>query len=541
MKAEERTIGNILTEQICYEIPPYQRPYSWKKDNVQQLLEDVWEAYEANDREYFIGSLITIEKEKNQRYEVVDGQQRLTTLNLVFSRLRDHIMDQAAKAELGKRILPHNVLTGEAETPRLLLRKKEQSFFRKYVLEAQPVPVKNNEGVDAPKQRITENLAAVDEFCTNKSEQVLKLFANYLLTKVYVVLVTTDSWQSAYRLFNVLNARGMSLSNADLIKNTLFSLLGSQANRSEELEERWMELEEEIGIERLDSFFGHHRTSITAAKARGSLHEEVDPIIRATDGGPFVFLDKVIGSAENYMRIVDSEFTEANTLRSLRALQRVEYDEWIPPLLAYLNRPLADLPEADFTGLLEKITMQNWVRRLGRTARLTVYFQLISAIKNNAGANDLREIFRRNAQNNEFLDLLGGELYGKPFDSAVLLRLEEAMQDESVTKSYSGRLTIEHVMPQAFKDDYWKIRFTEDQHNFWLHRLGNLAMLCGSKNYKAQYYDFDRKKKIYSDRGKKVSFDLTKEICDTPDWTEAAIKMRHERLMNIAKQIWTIN
>ena len=540
MKAEERTIGNILTEQICYEIPPYQRPYSWRKDNVQQLLEDVWEAYEANDREYFIGSLITIEKEKNQRYEVVDGQQRLTTLNLVFSRLRDHITDQAAKAELGKRILPHNVLTGEAETPRLLLRKKEQSFFRRYVLEAQHVPVKDREGLDAPKQRITENLAAVDEFCTNKSEQVLKLFANYLLTKVYVVLVTTDSWQSAYRLFNVLNARGMSLSNADLIKNTLFSLLGAQANRSEELEERWLELEEEIGIDRLDSFFGHHRTSITAAKARGSLHEEIDPIIRATDGGPFVFLDKVIGSSENYMRIVDCEFTEATTLRSLRALQRVEYDEWIPPLLAYLNQPLADLPEADFTGLLEKITMQNWVRRLGRTARLTVYFQLISAIKSKAGANDLREIFRKNAQNTEFLDLLGGELYGKPFDAAVLLRLEEAIQDESVTKSYSGRLTIEHVLPQAFKDDYWKTRFTEDQHSLWLHRLGNLAMLCGSKNYKAQYYDFDRKKKIYSDRGKKVSFDLTKEICDTQEWTEAAIKTRHERLMNIAKQIWTI-
>jgi hypothetical protein len=171
VKAEERTIGNILTEQICYEIPPYQRPYSWKKENVQQLLEDVWEAYEANDKEYFIGSLITIEKERNQRYDVVDGQQRLTTLNLIFSRLRDHITDQAAKAELGKRILPHNVLTGEAETPRLLLRKKDQSFFRRYVLEAQPAPV-SPESLDAPKQRITENLVAVDEFCNGKSEQV---------------------------------------------------------------------------------------------------------------------------------------------------------------------------------------------------------------------------------------------------------------------------------------------------------------------------------------------------------------------------------
>jgi hypothetical protein len=168
------------------------------------------------------------------------------------------------------------------------------------------------------------------------------------------------------------------------------------------------------------------------------LHEEFDPIIRETNGGPFVFLDVAIDSAENYMRIVDSEFTESSTLRSLLALQRVEYDEWIPPLLAFLNKPVAELPESEFVTLLEKITMQNWVRRLGRTARLTVYFQLISAINSGKGANDLRDIFRKNAQNKEFFELLGGEVYGKPFDAAVLLRLEEASQDESVSKSYNG-------------------------------------------------------------------------------------------------------
>jgi hypothetical protein len=540
MRAEERTIGNILTDQICYEIPPYQRPYSWKKENVQQLLEDVWEAYEANDKEYFIGSLITIEKEKNHRYDVVDGQQRLTTLNLIFARLRDHITNDAAKEELGKRILPRNVLTGEAETPRLLLRKKDQSFFRKHVLESQPIPVNDREALDVPQQRIAENLDAVDEFCKGKDEHVLKLFANYMLQMVYVVFVNTDSWKSAYRLFNVLNARGLSLSNADLIKNTLFSLLGSQVNRSFDLEDRWLELEEELGVDLLDIFFGHHRTSIKAIKARGSLHEEFDPIIRETNGGPFVFLDKVIASAKNYMKIVDAEFTDPSTLRSLRALQRVGYDEWIPPLLSYLNIPVAELSESEFVIFLEKITMQNWVRRLGRTARLTVYFQLVSAINSGKTADDVRDIFRKNAQNKEFFELLGGEVYGKPFDSAVLLRLEEASQDESVSKSYNGRLTIEHVLPQALKDDYWKTRFTEDQHALYLHRLGNLAMLCGSKNYKAQYYDFNRKKKIYNDRGEKVSFDLTKEICLEPEWTAEVIKKRQERIMQLAVKTWTI-
>lgn len=540
MKAEERTISKILTEQICYEVPPYQRPYSWGKENVQELLDDLWEAYTENDSEYFIGSLITIERERDRRYDVVDGQQRLTTLNLIFARLRDKIKDAAAREELGKRILPRNVLTGEAETPRLVLRKKDQTFFRKYILESQPLPEQKKGEMEKPQKHLLDNLETVDGFLNGKDQQQLKLFANYILTKVYVVFVNTDSLKSAYRLFNVLNARGLPLSNADLIKNTLFSMLEGQTDRSMELEEHWIELEEVLGIERLDAFLGHYRTALKAIKAKGSLHEEFEGIIKESNVNPFAFLDSLILSAQNYVRIIESDFADAATLRPLRSLHRVDYDEWIPPLLAFLNKPLNDFSESDFVSLLEKITMQNWVRRLGRTARLTVYYQLIIAIRDKKSADDVNKIFRTQANNEEFLSLLGGDVYQQPFASAVLLRLEESVQDDSVTKSYSGRITIEHVLPQAFKDDYWKTRFTEDEHKIWLHRLGNLALLCGSKNYKAQYYGFDRKKKIYTDRNNKVSFDLTKEICEEDDWTPIVIKNRQERLLKLAESTWLI-
>ena len=540
MKAEERTISKILTEDITYEIPPYQRPYSWEIDNVRQLLEDMWEAYEGKEYEYFVGSLITVEKEKDRRYDVVDGQQRLTTLNLVFASLRNRIADDAAKAELEKRILPRNVFTKEAEKPRLFLRTDDRELFQRHVLEARPLTTKDRAGLTTPQRHIVENLETVDAFWNDKAQQTLGLFANFLLSKVYVVFVTTSSLASAYRLFNVLNARGLPLSNADLIKNELFSRLADPTGRNADLEQSWLRLEAEVGLERLDAFFGHHRTSVKASKARGNLHEEIQPLIQAHAGGPFAFLDEVVASAENYMRIVDGDVADPQAMRALRALQRVEYDEWIPPLLAYLNQPVDGLGEREFLGLLEKITMQNWVRRLGRSARLTVYFQLISAIRERKTADEVREIFRNRAQNAEFLDLLSGEVYRKPFDQAVLLRLEEAAQDESVTKSFSGELTIEHVLPQTPTDPYWSTRFNVDQHREWVHRLGNLALLSGRKNYKAQNFDFDRKKKAYSERNQKVSFDLTKEVSDAAEWALDAIKKRQERLIALAKQTWTI-
>lgn len=542
MKAAEQTISKILTEQIRYEIPAYQRPYSWEKGNVEQLLDDVWEAYEASDEEYFIGSLITIEQEQDQRYDVVDGQQRLTTLNLILSRLRDAV-DEPAKSALGQRVMPRNALTGEAESPRLTLRQRDQTFFRRYVLDGKPVPepvlkqiVKEQ---DAPKQRLVENLKAIDLFIAERDQQTLKLLANYLLSNVYVVFVTTASWQSAYRLFNVLNARGMALSNADLIKNMLFARLGGDSERGGELDEAWLELEENIGIERLDQFLGHHRSSVVATKTRKALHEEFEPLIKSA-ATPFGLLDQLNASAKNYLRIQRNEFETVAARRAIRSLHRVAFEEWIPPLLAFLNAPAQAITEDEFIDLLERITYQNWIRRLAFTARLTAYFQLINAIRAGRGAEDLRAIFRANANDDEFRALLDGEVYGRPFAQAVLLRLEEADQDESVTKDYGGKITIEHVLPQALKEPYWQERFSEEEHRIRLHRLGNLALLAGIKNYKAQYYAFDRKKRIYAERNDRVSFDTTKAILDVDDWTPDALDARHEDLVGRAARIWSL-
>lgn len=542
MKADERTISDVLTNQIRYEIPAYQRPYSWEKGNVEQLLDDVWEAYEANDEEYFIGSLITIEREKGLLYDVVDGQQRLTTLNLIFSRLRDAV-DEPAKSELGRRVLPRNALTGEEEMPRLTLRQRDQSFFRKYVLTGEEVPASVRKEIakdqDAPKQRITENLDAIDAFIAARDPKTLKLFANYLLSRVYVVFVTTASLQSAYRLFNVLNARGMALSNADLIKNMLFARLGGDATRSSELDEAWLELEEQIGIERLDQFLAHHRSSVVAIKARKSLHEEFAPLVEAS-ATPFAFLDVLNTSARNYLRILRNEFDTPAARRAVRSLRRVAFEEWIPPLLAFLNEPVEGLTEDAFVDLLERITYQNWIRRLAFTARLTAYFQLITAIRARKTADDIRAIFRANSNDEEFRILLDGEIYGRPFAQAVLLRLEEADQDESVTKDFGGKITIEHVLPQALKDAYWRERFTDDEHRLWLHRLGNLALLAGIKNYKAKFYSFARKKEIFADKNDKVSFDTTKPILAAVHWTKDELAIRQNDLVERARQIWAL-
>lgn len=542
MEAAERQVAQILTEKLRYEIPPYQRPYAWQRSNVEQLLNDVLDAQRAGDEEYFIGSLITIEKERGSLFEVVDGQQRLTTLNLIFARLRDKTLDTYAKADLENRVSLPKLNEDDDSQPRLTIRQKDQGFFAKHVLGGIPISEAQLRELEAkedkPKLNFAENIAAVDEFLDGLDAKQMRSFKDFLLTKVYVVVVSTKSLKSAYRLFNVLNARGVQLSNADLIKNKLFGALVS-GKRSDELEENWLQLEDAIGIERLDQFLGHHRTSLKAEKASKTLQEEYEPLIKESSS-PFEFVEQLISSAKNYSRILSGEGFDVASRRALRSLQRVAFEEWISPLLAFLNAPVPALPIFEFIELLEKITYQNWIRRLAFTARLTVYYQLIAAIRDRKCEEEVRAIVHTNANNAETWSLLDGEVYGKPFAQAVLLRLEEADQDVSVTKSYGSQITIEHVLPRTMTDTYWTSRFSSEQHREWIDRLGNLALLMGRKNYQAQNWDFERKKSYYSTKNSKVSFDTTKPILTKPNWTLAEIEERQDIMMVSAKRIWNL-
>ncbi len=133
MKAEELKIVAVLTENKTYVIPSYQRPYSWSEEHAIQLIGDIYDSFSNKTKEYFIGSLICIEKEDNL-YEVIDGQQRLITISLIIAKLRDLIDHPRTKEDLQSRVLPINKFTDESEEPRLKVRKKEEELYVNYIL-----------------------------------------------------------------------------------------------------------------------------------------------------------------------------------------------------------------------------------------------------------------------------------------------------------------------------------------------------------------------------------------------------------------------
>ncbi len=552
MEAKESKIIDILTENKKYIVPSYQRPYSWDKSNTEQLIEDIYNSFCQENEEYFIGTLICIHKGE-YTYEIVDGQQRLTTLSLIFAKMKDLISNnKRAKENLQKRVLPIDDFSDKPQEPRLKVRSKEYDLYYNYILQG------NSKFLpDSPtftQKLYIENFRIIEEYLLSKSndESVLCNLAKYILERVYVVFVQTDNFTSSFRLFNVLNTRGMALAASDLIKNSLFEMAEEAGEGQDKVEEYWDRIEDTIGVEYMDKFLMQNRLSQKKDKDRAvkSLVDEYTDLLKNVYANKATkFTIDLLKAARNYQRIKDLEFDDTLLFKVFSSLSRLS-DEWVPPILAFINRMDRDSSITkkqfkEFVQIFEKCYMHGWFKKQVRSKREIVCFSALVAINTEKKFQEIIDIIKVHADNSGFVSSLNDDIYEPSpnrinFLKSILLRIDQEMQDDSVSKTYHGRITIEHVLPQRSLNEYWRARFTNKDHAEWLHKLGNLALISGAKNSEAQNSDFDKKKEVYGKNNKKVSFDITKDICDYPEWNISTIKERHQSLVNIVKNIWMI-
>lgn len=550
MEAKECKVQDILTENKKFIIPSYQRPYSWTVDNAEQLIDDIYKSSQSEENEYFIGSMICINKGQNQ-YEVVDGQQRLTTLSIIVSELKKIIPIQGIKDDLQKRVLPIDVYSDETDEPRLIVRKKEYDFYKYYILQ-------DSKDYKPEKPSDTElvfisNAETIRDYLLRLSVDELKLLAKYILQNVYIVFVQTDDFASSFRLFNVLNSRGLPLSNADLLKNALFESASTHNKKSEQIESAWSQIEDMVGVRRLDKFLTLHKLSEKKDCDRvlqKGFEAFIENLQQQFDGDAIAMSLMLVNSAKNYTKILENDFEHSSIRRKIASLSNLGVDEWIPPVMAFMNRMARteDFNLDDFSQFItafEKVYMHGWLKKQIKSQREMVCYSALVAINNDMSFDSVINQINQHADNSGFIAALDEDLYEpRPNQvnliKAILLRLDMEQQDESVIKTYTGRITIEHILPQALVNEYWINRFQPQEHVYWLHKIGNLTLISGSKNSEAQHYDFIKKKSIYEKLNSKSSFDLTKDVCNSSEWGLAELKMRHEKMKTQLKKLWLV-
>ena len=552
----EQTIGKVFSNDFAFEIADYQRPYAWGTEQAGELLDDLLTAL-SDDAEqvsieelnpYFLGSIVLIKSETPQA-EVVDGQQRLTTLTILLATLRAFVPEKFSHALTQRLYQEGDPIEGTQNRYRLRPRVRDQTFFQKYVQDLggidqlcalDPTPLTDSQ------RNFRANAALFRERIASLPPTTCIRLLQFIITRCFLVVVSTPDLNSAYRIFSVMNDRGMDLSPTDILKSEVIGAINGDQERAH-YAQLWEDEEEDLGRDNFRALFAHIRTIYGKEKLRKTLLEGFRESVKPVANPRHFITDVLKPYSDAYESIATASYKAAYGAEQVNTLfgwlNRIDNFDWTPPALWYLARHRNN-PKAliDFFTDLERLAAAMMIMRFSINQRLERYGKVLTALDTGvdlAGAASPLQLsdYERSAVR----DVLAGDVYLLLKQRLyILLRLDSALSD-GVTYKPGSTITIEHVLPQSVAyNSEWETLFPSIEERFALvHKLGNLALLSMKKNSRAQNYDFATKKQVYFHVGV-ANFALTIQVLDEPVWTREVIQRRQQALLSTLHTLWRL-
>ncbi|MFB9684218.1 DUF262 domain-containing protein [Amycolatopsis plumensis] len=552
LEAHEVPLSKVFSSDYEFVIPDYQRPYTWGPEQATQLLEDLYEAMARDPGDpYFLGSVVLVKQADSPMSEVIDGQQRLTTLTILLSVLRELSESSADADNLDKLIWePGDTIQELASRPRVRLRSRDEDFFRKHVqdrgglevLAAGAAPENDAQG------RIVANVVSLRKSLLDRSADERLALAKMIVQRTFLVVVSTSDLTSAYRIFSVMNSRGVELSPADIFKSKVIGALPD--GLKEKYAGKWEDLEADLGRDGFSDLFSHIRMVYMKIRAREQLLLEFEShVLRSfLPGRAADFVDDVLAPyGHAYRDIITCDYQslpEAGEInRWLRRLHRLDNFDWQAPALWALTHHQFDRDWlVEFLGKLDRLGAWMLVRRYNTHGRGQRIGQLLRELDSGLGLGSPALELTEDEQA-EMFDRLHGEIYTQTaVRKYVLIRLNEILSDPPVFEHPPKIITVEHVLPQNPKpDSEWRRLFTPEQRAYWTHRLANLVLLSRTKNSEAQNYDFGIKKSRYfTSKSGESNFALTTQVLATDTWTPELLEQRQDELVGLLARAWSL-
>lgn len=554
IKASEKALKDVFSDDYCFSIPTYQRPYAWTNEQAGELFDDLNLAMGNGDAEeaspYFLGSIVLIKKPERPEADVVDGQQRLTTLTLLMCVLRDRMKTKKQAAVAQKYICEEgDEFAGTRDRYRLITR--ERQFFAETIQKqgaTKTLPEIDPSDKEA-RRKILENATYLAKRLKELNPRRRRKLLTFMIQRCFLVVVEASDNLSAYRIFSVMNDRGLDLSPTDILKADIIGAIGSVAER-EAYTAIWEQIEEELERDRFRDLFAHIRMIKRRTKLSETLEAEFQKFIKPKDK-PKKFIDRTLKPmAKAYLSIVNQDAeggqysTEIN--RSLRHLAMLDNYDWQPPTILFMSK-LADKPKyvKKFLAAMDALAYGMFICRWNVNERIARYAKIIKEIES-AGHSILDEgssVFFSKKTRGLVLKELDGPIYETPrIRKTILLRLDEAVSTGDARYDYRI-ITVEHVLPQNPEEDgEWLETFPEEEtRNFWTHRLANLVLLSRAKNSQAQNFAFERKKREYFVRKGTSPFALTSQVLQADAWTPEVLEERQKRLLTACSELWTLS
>ncbi len=570
----EISLLKLFSDDYQLELPRYQRPYAWDKDNARELYEDLTAAMKNDAEEnYFLGSIVLTKKagdrnsEKN-KFAIVDGQQRLTTLTILFCVLRELAEQEDDKQNLDQFVRESaNRYAGTKNQFRLELRHQDNPTFQQKIL----LPGQLHGFLEQNPNTLNESLSLIQQNAQYLMKELSQAssgtrddLTTFLIQKRYMVVVTAASQESAHRIFSVMNTRGKDLSPTDILKADVLDRIHEA--HQEFFMTRWEEIEESLTRDHFTELFRHIYTIKKRQKPGRSLNEGfLTDILKQKASEPNYqqgddFIEDTLEPyATAYKSILEKNFQgpskqtdqDRQINQCLHSLQKVTSRNyyWVAPALEFIRRFEQNGPAlSQLLKDLERITYGMLFLPLLRDSRRPRYDQILAALENTPDDQpeqllqedsplQLTPTEQRDILNKleEPLTFLGTELKRE-----ILLKLDGLLTEAGATYQ-RNTITVEHVLPQKpGPDSEWLRNFTPEEREAWTDRLANLVLLSRSKNASAQNYDFEEKKTKYFDTKQQPPFALTTQVIREQEWTPQVLEKRQRELISLLASEWRL-
>jgi len=557
IKGAEVPIGKIFGKEFVFRIPLYQRPYAWQQAQTEELLDDLLgflgngTAAIGDLDPYFLGSVVVIKEEHKPEADVVDGQQRLTTLTILLSAIRSLLTGEDAKGLTDYIYEKGNPIEETEDRFRLTLREKDAEFFRGHVQkegQIEKLAATDPSKLSDSQQNIRQNAVVLLDRLRQLTPETCKRLAQFVVKQCFVVVVSTPDLASAYRIFMVLNNRGLDLAHSDILKSEIIGKIPQK--EQETYGKRWEDTEELLGREAFIDLFSHIRTIYRKLKLKGTVLDEFREYVMKKVPDPKKLIDEVLSPlAEAYSSIKDASYESAigaeEINRLLRWLNRIDNTDWLPAAILYMGKHSGNPRAIDkFFADLERLAAIQMLLRAGINTRIERYGRVVGAIEKGEDLSKADSPLQLTAQESaEATKALDGDIYGllPKLRTYLLLRLDSALSGGGASYDYD-LITVEHVLPQTPAEGSEWLTWFPDQKARWevVNRLGNLALLTRKKNSSARNFDFDKKKTSYFTKGGVSPFAITTQVVREPEWTPAVVQRRQAELLDKLKAVWRL-
>ncbi len=557
------TYRQLMGNGLTYRIPRFQRDYSWTQDEWEDLWLDILGTIrEGGEPAHYMGYLV-LQSVDDKTFDVIDGQQRLTTLSLIVLAALGNLqrlVSDSRDAENNKRRLEQirqtyvGYLDPVSLVPRskLILNRNNDGYYQTYIVPLEKLPQR---GFKASEHLLRKAFEFFDrkirDYLKNVGQDEGRAVATLVETmsdRLFFTVITVTDELNAYKVFETLNARGVRLSATDLLKNYLFSVLhreGQHEHEMKSLEDRWERMVGRLGSESFPDFLRLHWNSRRALVRQAELFKVIRGHVRTREEA-FALIRDMEEDVDAYLGLTNPEGSAwppelkrlATTLRTFNVRQPYS-------MLMAARKSFDDSGfESVFRACVVTSLRYNVIANLGVSEQERTYSQTAVGISrgdiSSAGMviAALAPVYLSdNAFKAAFAEktIRTTDTRNRRVVRYILCAIEKHISGQELDFA-SQTFNIEHILPQN-PEEGWET-FSDEQAESMTFRLGNMTLMAVGANDDCGNLPFHKKREYYA----RSPFTITRKVAEeNAEWTPERIAARQTWMANQATAIWRVS